>query len=358
MRNTKSKPGHPSGKPFFQAALQSDGTLELLVYEDIGESWFSDGGVTAKSVKASMDASGSYDRVLVRINSPGGDASEGIAIYNLLRSTKKPVEVYVDGIAASSASIIAMAGDTITMGVNAMMMIHEAMAYGGGHADDHRKLADVLDTVSSAIGKTYAARTGKSEDEIADMMAAETWMTAQDCLDQGFCTDITEEPDLAIESNALALARQFKALRRMKHVPTALRRGAAASRNDDLGLDRAGECECDCPECRAGDCSACSNAECDDATCAENGCPMQDDDADARVDLTGWHDKLGLPVPVSIADARAELEELEAHAADAVNLDDARSHLEAIEDVLHSPEDEAVDLDASGRYASALGRAR
>lgn len=348
MRNTKSRPGRPqSGKPFFRAALQSDGTLELLVYEDIGESWFSDGGVTAKSVKASMDASGNYDRILVRINSPGGDASEGLAIRNLLRSTKKPVDVYVDGIAASSASIIAMAGDTITMGLGAMLMIHNAFAVAGGDADDHRQLADVLDTVSASIAQVYAQRTGKNLDEVQSLMDAESWFNAQECLDNGFATAITEEPDVQIESSALALARQFKALRKMKHVPAALKRGASA---------RDEECECDCASCLAGDCSACSNADCDDAVCAENGCPMQDDDADARVDLTGWHEKLGLPAPVSIDQARAALEEIDAHAAAAINLDDARSHVEAIEDVLHSPEDEAVDPDASRRYASATGR--
>ena len=100
-------------KPFFKAALQGDGTLELSVYEDIGVNWWDGAGITAKTVKQAIDDAGAFDQILVRINSPGGDASEGIAIYNPLRSMRTPVAVCVDGIAASSASIDAMAGDTL-----------------------------------------------------------------------------------------------------------------------------------------------------------------------------------------------------------------------------------------------------
>lgn len=326
-------------KPFFKAALQSDGTLELLVYEDIGENWWDGGGITAKTIKQAIDDAGAFDQILVRINSPGGDASEGIAIYNLLRSTHKPVEVCVDGIAASSASIIAMAGDTITMGPNSLMMVHNAWSDGAGYASDHRKLADTLDTVSDAIAQTYIRRTGMAAEDVSAMMDAETWLTAQDCLDQGFATNITEEPGIA--ETALALARQFKALGRMKHLPKALR-------NDDL--DNAKDCECDCANCLDGECDACTNAECDDPNCED--CPMQ---ADAQASLDSFRDRLGIG-PVSIEDARARLEEIDSHSADAVTIDDARGELDAIEGVLSTPENESPEVGLRRRYALALGR--
>ena len=114
-------------KPFFRASVRnSTGVLEMMIYEQIGENWWSGGGVTAKSVKQRIDAAGPFSRLTLRINSPGGDAFEGIAILNMLRAQGKPIDVYVDGIAASAASIIAMCGDTITMGWGAMMMIHDS----------------------------------------------------------------------------------------------------------------------------------------------------------------------------------------------------------------------------------------
>lgn len=252
----------------FRAALQADGTLELLVYDFIGENWWDGGGITAKTVKQQIDGAGGYQRVLIRVNSPGGDAFEGIAIYNLVRSQGKPVEVCVDGVAASAASIIAMAGDTITMGPNAMMMIHNASGFCMGMAADMRKMADALDKISGAIGQTYVTRTGKTTDEITTLMDAETWLTAQECLEQGFCTAIVAEPE--VQENAIAVARGFKALGRMKNVPAALK-------NADPE-----ECQCKCAGCVAGNCEDCTDTSCVDSNCED--CPMQPDmDAEAAL---------------------------------------------------------------------------
>ena len=101
-------------RPYFRAALQTDGTLEILVYDDIGENFWDGGGVTAKSVKQQLDQAPNYSKILLRINSPGGDAFEGVAIYNVLRAQKKPVEVAIDGIAASAASIAAITRSACT----------------------------------------------------------------------------------------------------------------------------------------------------------------------------------------------------------------------------------------------------
>lgn len=237
MTIAQSKPAASAPR----GAVQADGTLELMVYEEIGENWWDGGGITAKSFKAQMDAAGNYSKILIRINSPGGDAFEGIALFNLIRASRKPVEVYVDGVAASSASIVAMAGDTITMRPNSMLMIHNAWTYVSGYADDMRKTADMLDRVSASIAQTYITRTKNSAADVKALMDAETWMTAQEALDKGFATAIAD-------ASAVAAA-------------------AGAVRN------AAGTCGCACANCVALDCKNCSNADCADGDCVD--CPMQ-----------------------------------------------------------------------------------
>jgi ATP-dependent protease ClpP protease subunit len=260
-------------KPLFRASMQPGGTLELLVYEDIGQDWWSDTGVTAKNVKQQLDTAGIYSRIAVRINSPGGDAFEGVAIMNLLRAQRKPVDVFVDGIAASAASIIAMAGDTITMGKSSMMMVHNAWTVCMGDGDDMRKCAETLDLISSAIGEAYSDRSGKTAAEIKTIMDAETWMGAQECVDQGFATAVAEE-DEEDDGQNMALAKSFKALRKLKNVPAALK-------------PKAGEtdaCECKCGPCKDGNCPACDCTGCAAENCGSGACDCgngaKDDDGD------------------------------------------------------------------------------
>jgi len=247
-------------KPQFKAALQPSGVLELLVYEEIGENFWTGGGVTARSVKQSIDSAGAFDSVSLRINSPGGDAFEGAAIYALLGSLGKPVNVFVDGIAASAASIIAMAGETITMSHVGMMMVHNAMCFCMGDGDDMRKCADVLDKVSASIGAAYVARTGKTADEISAIMDAETWMSAQDCVDQGFATAIA--PPAAKDDQSMALAGSFKSLAKLKHVPKTLQPVSNA----------ADDCTCPCAACEDGDCANCDCIGCDSMDCSDDNC--------------------------------------------------------------------------------------
>ncbi len=247
-------------KPFFRASVRQDGVLEMLCYEEIGQDYWSDTGITAKSVKQQIDSAGIYSSILLRINSPGGDAFEGVAIGNLLKSTGRTVDVVVDGIAASAASIIAMCGNTITMAPNAMMMIHKAWTLSMGNSDDLRKMADTLDKIDGAIATTYVTRTGKTADEISAMMTAETWMSAADCLEGGFCTAIGGDE----EDGAMNLARGFKALERFGKVPQSLNKSA---------LNKSDSCACDCQACTDGDCASCSNEDCKDKNCED--CPMQ-----------------------------------------------------------------------------------
>jgi ATP-dependent protease ClpP protease subunit len=244
-------------KPQFKAALKDD-TLELLVYEEIGVDWWTGAGVTAKGVKDAMDAAGAFSAIRVRINSPGGDAFEGAAIYSLLRAQGKPVNVFVDGIAASAASIIAMAGETITMSQVAMMMVHNAWTLCAGDAGDMRKCADTLDKVSGSIAQAYVLRTGKSAEEIKAIMDEETWMGAQDCVDAGFATDVASAGE-AESAEAMALAGSFRALKKMRRVPERLKAPRA-----DEGAD---VCGCPCDPCVNGECGDCTNEGCEYQDC-------------------------------------------------------------------------------------------
>jgi ATP-dependent protease ClpP protease subunit len=212
---------HPKLKPCFRAAVKSDGTLELLVYEEIGIDWWTGEGVTAASVKEQIDAAGIFSKIAVRINSPGGDAFEGVAIFNVIRAQGKPVNVFVDGIAASAASIVAMAGDTRTMGSGAMLMIHNAWSSCVGYAEDMRKMADTLDKVSASVASIYVERGGITAEKAKQLMDAESWLSGTDALELGLATALAEpEPDDG--AAALALARSFKALKRLKKVPAVL----------------------------------------------------------------------------------------------------------------------------------------
>lgn len=169
-------------------AKSQNGKLRLEIYDTIGPSW--SGMVDAKSVSAALRAAGSVSEINLHINSPGGSAFEGIAIYNVLRDHPARVNVVVDGLAASSASLIAMAGDTIRMASNALMMIHEPWTVIAGEAKDLAKAIDVLNKTRDAVVATYAARTKQSPQWVAEKMAATTWFNATEAVNAGFADAI------------------------------------------------------------------------------------------------------------------------------------------------------------------------
>jgi ATP-dependent protease ClpP protease subunit len=241
-------------RPAVRAALQpQSGTLEISIYGEIGANFFGD-GITASLVKGALDQNQSAQRISVRINSPGGDAFEGLAIHNLLRSTGVPVEVAVDGIAASAASIIAMAGDKISLAKSAMLMIHNAWTIAIGDASEMRKTADMLDKISGSIAQVYVTRSGKTSAEVAEMLDAETWMSADDALELGFATDVIDDTP-----KALALAKQFKSLAKMKHLPEALKAQSVSG------------CTCQCEPCVENDCVSCEAT----SPCIAPGCTCE-----------------------------------------------------------------------------------
>jgi ATP-dependent protease ClpP protease subunit len=162
---------------------------EILIYSDIGpEEW---GGVSAKAVKAQLDTMKDAAEITVRINSPGGDVFDGFAIYNLLAQHPAKINVKVDGWAASAASVIAMAGDTVEIAANALMMIHNPWTMAIGDASSMRKTADLLEQIKGSIVTTYKAKTTLSDDDISALMDAETWFDAQGAMDAGLATAIT-----------------------------------------------------------------------------------------------------------------------------------------------------------------------
>lgn len=266
-------------KPFFKAEMRTDGVLELVVYEQIGEDydWWSGEttGISAKLVKEKLESM-EYSSILMRINSPGGDAFEGIAILNLLRSQDKPVNVKIDGIAASAASIIAMAGTTIEMGSGAMMMIHNAWGFCMGNTHDMLQNANALAAIDKSIASTYVDRTALKLEDVQAMMDAETWMDAQACVDKGFATGLQSAP--TIESKkALAMAKNFGGLKKFANVPDKLKPRKAktgnVSNDEEPDSDAETECLCECVGCMDGHCENCTLVDCVDPNCVD--CPMQ-----------------------------------------------------------------------------------
>ena len=260
-------------KPFFRAQVTADGVMELIVYEQIGEDYdFWSGetsGISARLIKEKLDATPDYSSILMRINSPGGDAFEGVAILNLLRSQAKPVNVMIDGIAASAASVIAMAGTTIQMGSGAMMMIHNAWGFCMGNTHDMAQQAAALMAIDKAIASAYADRTGGNVADIQVMMDEETWMGAEECIAAGFATGMQSAPSIDAKK-AMALAKGFKALNRFNKVPKKLKVVETPKAEDPGEMD---ECQCDCKSCEDGMCENCTNMACDDKNCVD--CPMQ-----------------------------------------------------------------------------------
>lgn len=185
-------------KKFWQfRAATTKNSAELLLYGPISEySWWGD-EVTPKEFADDLKALGDITDLTVRINSGGGDVFAGQAIHNLLKSHKAKVTVYIDGLAASIASVIAMAGDTIIMPRNAMMMIHNPWTIGIGNANDFRKLAEDLDKIRESLIAAYQTKTGMDRDELIALMDAETWLTADEAIQYGFADQMDSAKQVA-----------------------------------------------------------------------------------------------------------------------------------------------------------------
>jgi ATP-dependent protease ClpP protease subunit len=215
--------------PGIRAAVEEGGT-SISVLDPIGADFWGD-GVTAKRIASVLRNVGDGD-VVVNINSPGGDFFEGLAIYNLLREHKGKVTVRVLGIAASAASIIAMAGDEILMGRASFLMIHNTWVVAAGDRHAFRDVADWLEPFDQAGADIYAARTGDSEMDISAQMDRETWIGGQAAVDQGFADGLLESDEI---ESAQALG-DITPMAAQKKLDLYLASGARATKSERRSL--------------------------------------------------------------------------------------------------------------------------
>lgn len=178
-----------SDRPWYRITNQADDEAEVMLYDEVG-GWL---GATADEFINDLRGI-TASKILLRVNSPGGSVTEGVAIANALRSHPASVTVQVDGVAASIASVIAMAGDHIRMMPNALLMIHEASGLCVGEAADMIKMAELLDKISDNIAGAYAARAGGTEAEWRQVMRNETWYRGEEAVAAGLADEVVPMP--------------------------------------------------------------------------------------------------------------------------------------------------------------------
>jgi ATP-dependent protease ClpP protease subunit len=261
----------------FSAKKKADNELEIMLYGEIGQDFWGM-GIGAKDVADQLKAAGDVSKIVLRINSPGGDVFEGAAIFNLLASQSAEVDVVIDGLAASAASYIAMIGKTVTMGEGAMIMIHNPWSFAIGDANDMRATANVLDKVRDSMLSGYMKRYTGTKDELIAALDAETWLTAEDAKACGFCDSITSA-DAETKAKAKAVSATFD-LSIFKNTPDKLK----AENNDTDGAithvesepttpaENGTDCTCPCGPCQNSNCSGCTTEDCNYDEC---DCPSK-----------------------------------------------------------------------------------
>lgn len=186
IKNQKNKPG----KDWFSIRMLTDAVAEILIYDEIGM-WGTSAMDFIKLVEG-LKADG-VTKLDVRLNTPGGDFFDGVAIYNAMRSTGMVIETWVDALAASAGSVIAMAGDVIHIAENAFIMVHEPWTWAAGDSTEFRQTADRLDDLRDAVVLTYAGRSGQTSAAIVEMLKAETWLGSDKAIELGFADKVFNE---------------------------------------------------------------------------------------------------------------------------------------------------------------------
>ena len=206
MEKTATPQAKPKNKHFwnFQPA-SGDNPPELILYGDItSETWWGD-EVTPRQFTEELDALGAVPEIVVRINSGGGDVFAANAIYTRLKDNAAKITVKIDGWAASAATIVAMAGDVIEIPGNGVFMVHDPSMglLGYFNEADLVKLTDEIKVIKQSIVNGYALKTGKPADEIASIMAAETWYDGKQAVEAGFCDKLMfEDAETTVENGA------------------------------------------------------------------------------------------------------------------------------------------------------------
>ena len=186
----------------WKVTAKSDSEAEILLYDEIAgfndENW---GFINAKSLINKIKALGNIQNITLRINSVGGDVFEAQAMYSYLKTHPANITVRVDGLAASAASLVAMAGNKVIMPSNALMMIHNPAGGVWGEAEDMRDTAEILDKIRDTIANVYVAKTGLDREKVISMMDEETWLDATEAHNLKFCDEVEE----AVEITAMAV---------------------------------------------------------------------------------------------------------------------------------------------------------
>lgn len=239
-----------------QALSNEDRTIS--VYDVIGQDYWTGEGVTAKRIAAALRSMGAGP-VVVNVNSPGGDMFEGLAIYNLLREHDGEVTVKVLGLAASAASVIAMAGDTVQIARAGFLMIHNAWVMAIGNRNDLRDVADTLEPFDAAMADIYSARTGMDGSAVAKLMDKETWIGGASAVDQGFADELLASDQLDRDSSTskASATRRLEAALRASGLPKSEAMRLISEFKSDL---RVGGGEGDPAASGAGDPTALSEA--------------------------------------------------------------------------------------------------
>ncbi|AZR95106.1 peptidase [Bordetella trematum] len=234
----KSLPAAPGGRPCaavssylapralerwdagVRAAIESKEDRSISVYDVIGYDWWTGEGVTAKRVASALRGMGAGP-VTVNVNSPGGDMFEGLAIYNLLREHQGEVTIKVLGLAASAASIIAMAGDTVQIARAGFLMIHNCWVVAQGNRHDLREFAATMEPFDAAMADIYAARTGQEMDVVQRQMDGETWIGGSQAVEQGFADELlaSDQVDKANTKTSASAVRRVEAVMRAAGLP-------------------------------------------------------------------------------------------------------------------------------------------
>lgn len=198
---------------YFQIQKKTESKGEIYIYGDIVSNKWDDTDVTAIDFKKELDALGDVKELDIHINSSGGNVFEGHAIYNMIKMHKAKVNVYIDALAASIASVIAMSGDTIFMHKNSLLMIHNSWIMTIGNASQLRETADLLDKTDKSSNTAYLDKAqNMSEEELKQLLDDETWLTADEALEKGFIDEILGVNEIA----ASISTDQYKLF---KHVP-------------------------------------------------------------------------------------------------------------------------------------------
>lgn len=207
--------GNPAALARWQAGIRAAGDVGanvITMYDVIGEDFWSGGGVTVNRVDAALRRIGNQP-VEVHINSPGGDMFEGIAILNRLMEHPAEVTVKVLGLAASAASIVAMAGEKIMIGPASFLMIHNCWILAMGDRNEMARMSEWLTPFDAAMAGVYAARTKQAEKAVAGWMDSETWMNGQLAIDRGFADSLLQPDDLVEDPKVTEDAAAANSLR-------------------------------------------------------------------------------------------------------------------------------------------------